>query len=68
MIICLQCAMEAMVRDDRRYQGEPDATIEGHMQRVHPDLAVTRARRVELEAILTARLASGHALMDPENS
>lgn len=67
MILCIQCAMEAAVLG-KPYQGEPDATIAKHMARVHPDQRVTQARRKELEAILEARLASGHALMDPDNS
>jgi len=67
MILCIQCAMEAAVQG-KGYQGEPDATIEKHMARVHPDLAVTQARRKEIETILEARIASGHALMDPDQS
>jgi hypothetical protein len=62
MIICLQCAMEAMVRG-QEYNGERDQTIEAHQARMHPDLQVTQARRRELEEILEARIVTGQALL-----
>ena len=55
--VCIQCAMEAMVRDEAYTptNEEPEA----HRARVHPDLFVTRMRRLQLEQILAARLAEG---------
>ena len=54
MTICLQCAMEAMLLGER-YQ-PTDESPEVHAARVHPDLAVTKARRKELELALAEKL------------
>ena len=55
MIVCIQCAMEAMLKGEA-YQGEPDADPEAHRVRAHPDLTVTQARRRELEQRLAAKI------------
>jgi hypothetical protein len=50
MMVCIQCAMEAMLKGERY---EPtDEEPEAHQRRVHPDLDATRTRRQELVRLL----------------
>jgi hypothetical protein len=44
-VICIQCALEAFVAGtgDMATAAQFDETPEEHQQRVHPDLAATRA-------------------------
>lgn len=46
-IVCLQCAMKAMI-EKRPYYGEPDRTLFEHVHRVHPDPFETAAERARL--------------------
>ena len=62
MIICIQCAMEAMIAG-QQYTGSHDATPELHMARVHPDPQVTQARRVELEKQVAKLIEMGQGLI-----
>jgi len=62
VIVCIQCAMEAMVAG-QQYTGSHDATPEKHMARVHPDPQVTQARRVELETLVRELIEMGQGLM-----
>ena len=62
MIICIQCAMEAMIAG-QQYTGSHDATPELHMKRVHPDPQVTQARRGELEKQIAKLIEMGQGLM-----
>ena len=61
MIMCIQCAMEALVKGEPYVPTSENETA--HMQRVHPDLAATKARRIELEQILAERVRTGKALV-----
>jgi hypothetical protein len=56
-VLCIQCAMEAMVAGE--VYTPTDETAEAHTARVHPDLAACRARRRELEQMLAERIAAG---------
>jgi hypothetical protein len=63
MILCIQCAMEAMLTGTP-YRGEPDADEVAHLKRVHPDPQVTQARRKEMERLLATHLALGKEILD----
>ena len=58
MMVCIQCAMEAMLVGER--YAPRDESMPKHMARCHPDLAVTQARRIELERLLAAKLQQEH--------
>lgn len=61
MTVCIQCAMEAMVAGT--IYTPTTENHEQHMARVHPDLDVCKARRREMEQIISARVQSGEFLM-----
>ena len=54
MIVCVQCAMKAMV------EGKPsptfDETWDVHMQHFHPDPIATQQERMDLERLLAEKL------------
>jgi len=54
MIICMHCAIRAN-NEGHPYAGEPDATIEEHLARVHPDPKATAVERLALERQLQDR-------------
>ena len=60
MMVCIQCAMEAMLVGER--YAPRDETAPEHMQRCHPDLEATKARRQVLEREL-ARLPAFEAFL-----
>lgn len=54
MTLCIQCAMEAMLRDEN-YLGYTESDVE-HMRKYHPNPEETQRRRRELEKLLDARI------------
>jgi hypothetical protein len=68
MTICIQCAMEAFARgatpDAMRLACSFEETPEQHQARCHPDLAETKRRRHQLEALAAQRM--GGAMYYPE--
>jgi hypothetical protein len=53
-LVCIQCAMKALLAD--KVAPTFDETAEEHMRKHHPDPASTQAERVELEERLMSHL------------
>lgn len=55
-LLCIQCAMEALVADK---QYEPtNETADAHMRRVHPDPIANNQRRDELKKLIANKLSA----------